>query len=106
MPSDNELNLLSSNCSTWTTNTQSQNGRYFSGEYTYVDGALGVFLPAAGKRSYNTGNINERGSRGCYWSGSKTNRVIPESLYFSSSFISGNGSGYRATGASIRCVQE
>ena len=104
VPTNNELNLLVSNYSTWTTN-QSKNGRYFSGEYTYLDGVSSVFLPAAGRRGYNNGTNYERGNSGCYWSGSKTTSTIPNSLYFSNSFVSSNGSGYRATGSSVRCVQ-
>lgn len=105
VPTYRELNVLSDgNYSSWTTNAEGQNGYYFVGEYTNIEGISQVFLPAAGDRKYN-GNAYDRGSYGYYWSstsGSETAYI----LYFYSSYVNMNFTPNRAYGFSVRCVQE
>ena len=103
VPTYKELENLNKN-SSWTTNDAGHEGRYFSGEYTFIDGAPKVFFPAAGGRNYNDGNADDRGYDGNYWSSR------PYSNY---AYILRFGSGitymysyFRADGYSVRCVQE
>ena len=103
VPTSHELNALSNNYS-WSTK-DNQNGSYFVGEYTYIEGLPQVFFPAAGYRHYSDGNAGRRGDYGGYWSSG------PGSNYSCSLYFSGGGAGMyyyddRAFGYSVRCVQE
>ena len=105
IPTDDELAVLGDNFSSWTTNSEGQNGYYFVGEYTYIDGLPQVFFPAAGSLDYGSGNAYHRGNSGYYWSsGPSGSRAYH--LYFSSVGASSKSSDYRAYGYSVRCVQE
>lgn len=104
VPTYDELNALRKNYS-WTTK-DNQNGSYFVGEYTYIEGLPQVFFPAAGCRYYYGGNAGGRGYDGYYWSSRPYyNYYVAYRLNFS------DGSAYmhyydRASGYSVRCVQE
>ena len=105
VPTEKELGNLIQN-SSWATNDTGQNGRYFSGEYTFIDGAPKVFFPAAGRRNDYDGNPNNRGNSGYYWS-SRPKSHYASNLDFNSSNIYMNFYYYgRANGSSVRCVQE
>ena len=104
VPTYAELDELNNNYSSWTTDEIGQKGRYFCGDYTYLDNAPQVFFPAAGCRYGNDGDAGNRGDSGYYWS-SRPNGNGAYYLYF----YSGNVNMYyynRANGYSVRCVQE
>ena len=105
IPTYDELNALAKNYS-WSTK-DNQNGYYFVGEYTYIDGLPQVFFPAAGYHSYYYGSAANRCRLGYYWSSSPS----PYSSYNASllNFSSGDADmsyNSRADGYSVRCVQE
>jgi len=62
-----------------------------------------LFLPAAGFRNCNTGNIDNVGTRGDYWSSTVVSSYSNR-LYISSSFVTAYGNNTRAVGSSVRCV--
>ena len=106
VPTYAELNKLSENYSS-NTSFGDQKGRYFSGEYTYLECAPRVFLPAAGCTDYSgygrfTGYA--RGTGGLYWSsgtaGSQSYCLI---FYLGSLSVTRDP---RANAFSVRCVQE
>ena len=100
VPTRNELDKLNNN-SFWTT-VGDQKGRYFSGDYTYLDNAPQVFFPAAGSRI--GGDADFRGNYGRYWS---SHPVNPDASYlYSKSSGPDMYRGSRANGLSVRCVQE
>jgi uncharacterized protein (TIGR02145 family) len=104
VPTYKELNKLRQN-SLWATNDEGQEGRFFSGEYTFIEGAPNVFFPAAGSRYYYDGSAYNRGYYGNYWS-SKPDNGNACNLYFSDGGANMNYHRYRAYGSSVRCVQE
>lgn len=110
VPTDAELDELNNHYSSWTT-FGGQKGRYFSGNYTYLENAPQVFLPAAGTRRSLDGNARLRDNDGYYWS-SRPNDVDYGFGYgagllpFSSGSSSRMGIGNRASGFAVRCVQE
>lgn len=104
VPTYDELAVLSDNFSSLTTNSEGQNGCYFVGEYTYIDGLPQVFFPAAGFRG-DYGSAEQRGYNGYYWSSR------PDSGDFAYSLSFDNDNAYmiysgRVGGYSVRCVQE
>ena len=105
VPTYGELSALINNKSSWTTNDAGQDGYYFSGEYTFIDGAPQVFFPAAGYRSYSTGNANYRGVDGNYWPSNSYYNGNSYGLSFSSNRTYMTTNVYRAYGYSVRCVQ-
>ena len=110
VPTVDELDKLIVNHSSWTTNSEGQNGFYFVGEYTYMEDISRVFLPAAGYRYYYDGDAFDRGGIGRYWSsepyiydmGSATGIAFHNDNYHGIFSICGG----RAHGYSVRCVQE
>lgn len=104
VPTSKELSNLIKNYSSWTTNDAGQNGCYFSGEYTFIDGAPKVFFPAAGYRDYDYGDAYYRGAYGYYWS-SRPRSYYAYYLFFGDGHAS-MSSRRRANGYSVRCVQE
>lgn len=90
--------------SSWATNDAGQNGRYFSGEYSCIDGAPKVFFPAASHRQDDGRAGDSRGYRGCYWS-SRPYSNLAYGLTFAEG-SAGIGGYSRAYGYSVRCVQE
>lgn len=111
VPTYTELEKLS-NCSTFL-KVEDQKGRYFCGDYTYLDDAPQVFFPAAGYRSVD-GDFTSRGTKGHYWSSSPytSSYTSPDikyyagSLFFNSSGVDPDPNDIRAGGQSVRCVQE
>ncbi|MBO7321568.1 MAG: Ig-like domain-containing protein [Bacteroidales bacterium] len=106
VPTYEELSKLNQN-SLWATNDEGQKGRFFCGEYTFIEGAPSVFFPAAGKRDCSDGGAGYRGLRGHYWS-SRPNNL---SAYYASPLFFHDGWAImtyytRADGFSVRCVQE
>ena len=99
VPTYAELDELRNN-SFWTT-VAGQKGRYFSGDYTCLEGAPQVFFPAADSRSGSASDAGDRGYRGDYWS-SRPNGAYCLDFYSSNANVS---SYYRAYGYSVRCVQ-
>ena len=96
VPTYAELNNLKSNYS-----YGDKNGICFSGNYTYLDNAPQVFFPAAGLRNFYSDTYH-RDSYGFYWS----SRLSDERTYY---LRIGRGlyeDGNRATGYSVRCVQQ
>ncbi|MBO7764292.1 MAG: Ig-like domain-containing protein [Bacteroidales bacterium] len=104
VPTADELESLSTNYSAWTKDALGHNGYYFTGEYTYMEGIPQVFLPTAGYRSYYTGNVNDRGEYGDYWSSTShdSNALY---LFFRQGRVD-MSNYYRGNGHSVRCVQE
>ena len=107
VPTYAELDALRKNKSSWTTNGLGQPGYSFSGSRTYSDEAPQVFLPAAGQRSYNyNAEADHRGLYGYYWSSRPYQQGrYAYYLYFHKSNAYMNQYG-RASGYSVRCVQE
>ena len=110
VPTYRELNVLQTDYSDWTTN-DGQSGYYFSGisttmydTYPLTEDKPNQFLPAAGCRG-NNGNASLRGCDGYYWS-SKPVSSSAYSLDFSSFYADMISIYGRASGYSVRCVQE
>lgn len=105
VPTYAEFDKLNNNHSSWTTNESGQEGYWFSGASSYTETVPQVFFPAAGSRSNYDGRANSRGLYGTYWcSRAEGNRANP--LNFINTSVGLGGSGGRAGGYSIRCVQE
>ena len=109
VPTASELYSLDKTKSSWMQNEEGLNGYYFSGEYTQIEGAPMIFLPAAGGRS-SGGDANGRGKTGYYWS-SQVSNANQESIPRAQDLVFKNGevierSNGRASGYSVRCVQE
>jgi uncharacterized protein (TIGR02145 family) len=105
VPTYAELDRLNNSYSSFMT-VGGQKGRYFCGDYTYLDNAPQVFFPAAGYRSYRGGNASSRGDSGYYWPSRPADYNAWYLVFNSgSSYISVNNP-YRSNGYSVRCVQE
>ena len=78
---------------------------YTTAEWTTLEAAGCVFLPAAGKRNGTT--VDEVGSLGVYWSSTAYGIYYAYSLYFnSSSMLPTRSAGYRYFGYSVRLVRD
>ena len=64
------------------------------------------WFPAAGWRNYSNGSVDYVGSEGKCWSVSPSDESYGYYLYFYSSSVYLASGGNRATGRSVRCVQE
>ena len=105
VPTYAELDELNNNYSVWTTDSNNQSGRWFSGANTYTEAVPQVFFPAAGARSDNAVTY-DRCASGYYWS-SRPNSIYAYYLDFTSRGVYlHNYHYYRARGYSVRCVQE
>ena len=106
VPTRKELEALSCNYSSWTTNELNQPGRRFFGSSLYSKEVHQVFFPAAGYRNGRFSDAQYRGKYGYYWSSDPyySNRLAYH-LYFSDENAN-RTEGYRAGGLSVRCVQE
>ena len=106
VPTYAELSELYGNRSSWTQNDLGQSGYWFSGPSSYSSEAAQVFVPAAGFRSYGNGGAYNRGRNGDYWSSRPYyDDYGAYRLYFSNG-NAGMGSNCRASGSSVRCVQD
>ena len=79
------------------------NGRYFKRN---ADDATGVFFPASGYRGYSDGLLGGVGSSGSVWLSSTGNLNNTHSLGFSSNVANPQNYDKRASGYSVRPVQE
>lgn len=109
VPMISELSSLRQNRSSVTTNSIGVKGCWFSGSKVYSASVPRVFLPLAGYRNGNNGDISERGFYGDYWSSTVSRKDGPYSycaqhLHFRSGYDSMSNSG-RAYGHSVRCVR-
>ena len=111
IPTYAELNELSQNHSTWTTDEKGHVGYWFSGSSIYSASSPQVFLPAAGtrgrvdSRSDFYGDALYRNEYGNYWSSSSYTTGYSYFLGFANGNIYMHNRG-RAYGYSVRCVQE
>ena len=66
-----------------------------------------LFRPAAGRRNYSTGALENVGTNGFYWSSSSYNagNVNAGSLNFNSGNVNPLNNNVRANGFPVRCVQ-
>ena len=109
VPTYAELDELSKNKSSWTTNDKQQTGYWFSGVSSYTETVPQVFFPAAGNRKIAYGGITSdyRGGYGSYWSSRPYSGRLAYSLDFNGIFdYFAMNSSARAYGFSVRCVQE
>ena len=109
VPTYAELDELSKNRSSWTTNDKQQPGYWFSGVSSYTETVPQVFFPAAGNRRIAYGGITSdyRGGYGSYWSSRPYSGRLAYSLDFNGIFdYFAMNSSARAYGFSVRCVQE
>ena len=112
VPTYSELNVLITDHSDWTTN-DGQIGYYFSGVLTtteYDTHPLGedkpqVFLPAAGYRNGESGSATKRDTEAFYWSSRPSDNNTSHLLFFFQYEVGMRNYG-RASGFSVRCVQE
>ena len=104
VPTYTELGRLCKHYSSWTTK-DGQNGRYFSGDYTYLENAPQLFLPTPGYRRDYDGKALSRGYYGIYWSSSPSGSSA-HCYSFRSRYEEASDYSYRANGYSVRCVQE
>ena len=105
VPTYAELNELCQNCSSWTSEN-GQNGYWFSGASSYTAVVPQVFFPAAGYRGHLGGYASNRGYYGYYWSSRPYDYSGAYRLYFTSGYASMGSYYARASGYSVRCVQE
>mgnify|MGYP003291082992 CR=1 FL=1 len=119
VPTRKELEELCMNYSEMTS-YNNQEGYWMSGPNSYSSNVTQIFLPATGERygrniwsySNEAGVAENRGFNGIYWS--STPRDRDDGNYHSSYYLFlspatvhvNAGSGDRASGRSIRCVQE
>lgn len=72
----------------------------------YSGDTVGVFFPASGSRSPDTGSLNGASSNGCVWLSSAFSQSDFYCFSFSSSYVNTNGISTRASGYSVRPVQD
>lgn len=103
LPTWQEWEALCDLGSTWDDELK---GHWFGGNHN-SDHKGSLFLPAAGLRHYNSGELAYTSTGGYYWSSSPYygNNNYAGYLYFSSSYVYPLGSSLRAYGFSVRCVQ-
>ncbi len=103
LPTWQELKALCDLGSTWDDELK---GRWFGGNHN-SDHKGSLFLPAAGLRSGNSGELARTSSHGYYWSSSPYygGGDNAGSLDFYSGYVSPLNSNTRALGFSVRCVQ-
>ena len=81
------------------------NGNSYTAEdWTKMETAGCVFLPAAGDR--NGSSVFFPGTSGFYWSATPTGAGTAYNVYFSSSYLFPTASSNRSVGSSVRLVQE
>ena len=103
VPTYAELNSLSTNKSSWSTN-DNHNGYWFSGSQSYSSSVTSVFFSAAGRRYGIDGGKDLRTYCGYYWS-SRPNSTNAQFLSFGSGSVGMNELS-RSNGYSVRCVRE
>lgn len=103
LPTWQEWEALCDLGSTWDDELK---GHWFGGNHN-SDHKGSLFLPAAGLRHYNSGELAYTSSYGYYWSSSPSygGNYSAGSLLFSSGYVYPLYSYNRAYGFSVRCVQ-
>lgn len=103
LPSCQEWKALCDLGSTWDDELK---GRWFGGNHN-SDHKGSLFLPAAGLRSYNSGELAYTSSNGYYWSSSPNYGGNSNAGYlnFDSGYVYPLYNNNRAFGFSVRCVQ-
>lgn len=103
LPTWQEWEALCDLGSTWDDELK---GRWFGGNHN-SDHKGSLFLPAAGLRDGNSGELANTSSNGYYWSSSPNygGNGNASSLYFYSGYVNPLDGSYRANGFSVRCVQ-
>lgn len=103
LPSCQEWKALCDLGSTWDDELK---GRWFGGNHN-SDHKGSLFLPAAGLRNYNSGELANTSSYGYYWSSSPNYGGNNNAGYlgFYSGFVYPLDNNIRAYGFSVRCVQ-
>ena len=104
VPTHAELDKLSKNNSSWTTNDKNQPGYWFSGSSSYTSSVPQVFFPAAGFRFEYNGVAYSRGFNGNYWSSSPSCDETYDLYIHTDNASVINDS--RAYSFSVRCVQD
>ena len=104
LPTREEWKALCDLGSTW---DGKRKGRWFGGNHD-SDHKGSLFLPAAGLRGYNSGELAYASSYGYYWSSSPGygGDSNAGSLYFYSGYVGPLDNGNRAYGFSVRCVRD
>jgi len=97
---------LSSGVNTWQFRLSTNNA--IGGTIITNNSGEKVFLPAAGRRAYDTASLSNVGTNGYYWCSSISSSTYAYILYFYNGNVTpGNSNAnYRAYGFSIRCVAE
>ena len=104
LPTREELKALCDLGSTW---DDERKGRWFGGNHD-SDHKGSLFLPAAGLRNNNSGELAGASSNGYYWSSSPYygGNSYAGSLYFYSGHVYPLLNSNRAYGFSVRCVRD
>jgi uncharacterized protein (TIGR02145 family) len=104
LPTRKEWKALCDLGSTW---DDERKGRWFGGNHD-TDHKGSLFLPAAGLRGYNSGELAYASSYGYYWSSSPNygGNHSAGYLHFYSGSVYPLNSNYRAYGFSVRCVRD
>ena len=106
VPVHAELAELAENHSDFISLTNGQKGICFSGVYDYSENASKIFLPASGYRSNNDGSLSSVGSYGRYWSASPDSNSAYNLCFDYYGSVIPSSSRKRASGYSVRCLQE
>lgn len=103
LPTWQEWEALCDLGSTWDDELK---GHWFGGNHN-SDHKGSLFLPAAGLRGSNSGELAYTSSLGCYWSSSPYygGNYYAGNLYFYSGNVGPLSNSGRANGFSVRCVQ-
>jgi len=99
LPTREEL-LKFEDAGVWTTQNGVVGCRFGSGSNT-------IFLPAAGERYFNDGDIRNKDSYGSYWSSTRVSGYYTAYYFYFAQLNAGSNSyGNTTYGYSIRCVAE
>lgn len=101
VPTHSELKQLSENHSRF---ISSEEGMYFSGAYTYVDGVPQVFLSASSCRMNST-DLYFVGNYGDYWTITPNGNEVYYLYFDDYNLVYPSKSQYRKYGSSVRCLQ-
>ena len=93
LPTKAEYSNFSTTTFTW---DATNSGRTYNGNW----------FPAAGHRYSDDGGMSSVGGYGYYWSASPYSEDGGYGLYFDSGYVNPASNGNRASGFSVRCVQE
>lgn len=101
VPTKTEAAELRKNKSSWDSKNK---GYWYSGPQEYSADVSQIFLPAAGEITGTSGQKIYMGSSGLYWSSSPNNKYARFSVFEIDFPVLRYG--FRASGFSVRCVQE